>query len=171
MLCQNRVNGYEYFNLEQGSRLSFHIVVSFNCFIRKHDEKFQRWIQGACSITLLHQHRMQHTSLVDITPKNSSLNSKMMLGDNWEPWPRGDLIMDQSHWTTKRWSLAVPLRTAGNFSFINYWFRRWLFLAILKLKSGTSPTKIISLSIRLWQAVTITLELLFTLFPSISAPL
>ena len=83
--------------------------------------------------------------------------------------------MDQSPWAVKPWSSVVLV--SGNmvslpskFTFIivsdNY-----NFLAILKLKSGTSPTKVTRLSIQPCQTIIMSLELLSTWFPSISAQL
>ena len=45
------------------------------------------------------------------------------------------------------------------------------FSAILKLKSGTSSTRITRLSIQPYHTIIIAMELLSTLFPSISASL
>ena len=100
----------------------------------------------------------------------------MVLGDNWEPCQRDDICMDQSPWAMKRWSLVVTLPAlvvtlpAGKLTFIIV-SDDYNFLAILKLKSGTSPTKVTRLSIQPCQTMIIGLELLSTLFPSISAPL
>ena len=152
--CQNWVNGYEYFNLEQRTRLSFHIHVSFHCFINMRNSNY---ILGTFTDTPLHRHQKHHISLVDISPKKSSLNSKMMLGENRGPCESHEMDLHQSYWMTKSWSLVVTLSIK-------------IFPATLKLKSGTLKMKNIRWSRKVYQTDTFGLVSVCILYLSIFAP-
>ena len=103
--CENWIDGYEYFNLECWTWLSFHWV----SFIFKYD-KFKCSSSVISPTTPLHRHRKQHISLVaSLLPLKLLRNSEATRGDEWKDWHKREIHMDQSHWTAKPWSLVVIL--------------------------------------------------------------
>ena len=80
------------------------LLRKFQIFMRS---KIKMSFQVHCATTPQHQHQKQLISLAANIPGKSSLNTKMMLGDNWELWQRDVIDMDQFHSAMKQWSLVV----------------------------------------------------------------